>query len=73
MRHVNLRHAEARTEIRTSCGPLAQEGRDLARALTDEFRDLGIAVDAVVTSALLRAVETAAALEPGSAIPPMHC
>ena len=60
MRLVIVRHAEAAPGDPDELRPLTPEGRDQARALAHELRDRG--VDAVVTSPLLRARETAAAL-----------
>jgi phosphohistidine phosphatase len=67
MRLVIVRHAEAAPGSPDEVRPLTPEGKEQARALGERLRDeLGIA-DAVLTSPLLRARETAAALGLGEA------
>ena len=63
MRVVIVRHAQAAPGNPDELRPLTPEGREQARLLGDELRAL--APDAVVTSPLLRARETAAALDCG--------
>jgi len=65
MRLIVIRHAEASPGDPDELRPLTPKGREQARALAGELRDRGIDADAVVTSPLLRALETAAALEQG--------
>jgi phosphohistidine phosphatase len=65
MRLVIVRHAEAAPGDPDELRPLTPEGREQARALGRELRERGVAADAVVTSPLLRARETAAALDQG--------
>ena len=60
MRLVIVRHAEAAPGDPDELRSLTPEGREQARALARELRELD--VDAVVTSPLVRARETAAAL-----------
>jgi phosphohistidine phosphatase len=62
MRVVIVRHAEAAPGTPDELRPLTPEGRAQARQLGDRLRDEGIVPDAVVSSPLLRARETAAAL-----------
>ena len=57
-----VRHAEAAPGEPDELRPLTSTGRDSARALGEHLRADGFAPDAVVTSPLLRARETAAAL-----------
>ena len=68
MRLIVIRHAEAAPGDPDELRPLTREGREQARALAEELRDLRITADAVVTSPLLRARETAAALEQGEPV-----
>ena len=65
MRLVIVRHAEAAPGDPDELRALTPEGRGQARALARELRDRGIDADAVVTSPLLRARETATALGQG--------
>ncbi|MDE3189917.1 MAG: histidine phosphatase family protein [Acidobacteriota bacterium] len=62
MRLLIVRHAEAAPGEPDELRQLTPEGREHARALGDRLRDAGFAPDAIVTSPLLRARETAAAL-----------
>lgn len=62
MRLVIVRHAEAAPGDPDELRSLTPEGREQARALARELRDRGVDADAVVTSPLLRARETAAEL-----------
>jgi phosphohistidine phosphatase len=62
MRVVIVRHAEAAPGSPDELRPLTPSGRDQARRLGDELRARGIEPDAIVSSPLLRARETAAAL-----------
>jgi len=62
MRVVIVRHAEAAPGNPDELRPLTPEGRAQARQLGDRLRDEGIVPDAVVSSPLLRARETATAL-----------
>jgi phosphohistidine phosphatase len=65
MRLLIVRHAEAAPGEPDELRPLTSAGREHARALGQRLRDDGFAPDAIVTSPLLRARETAAALELG--------
>jgi phosphohistidine phosphatase len=65
MRLVVVRHAEAAPGDPDELRPLTAEGREQARALAKELRNRGIEADAVLTSPLLRARETAVALDQG--------
>jgi phosphohistidine phosphatase len=65
MRLVIVRHAEAAPGEPDELRPLTAEGRDQAKALGDLFRAVGIEPDLILTSPLLRARQTAAALELG--------
>lgn len=65
MRLLIVRHAEAAPGEPDELRPLTPTGRESARALGQRLRDDGFAPDAIVTSPLLRARETAAALELG--------
>jgi phosphohistidine phosphatase len=65
MRLLIVRHAEAAPGEPDELRPLTPAGRKSARALGRRLRDDGFAPDAVVTSPLLRARETAAALDLG--------
>jgi phosphohistidine phosphatase len=67
MQLLIVRHAEAAPGEPDELRPLTPEGRKQARDLGKRLRDQGLAVDAVVTSPLLRARETAAALGLGDA------
>jgi phosphohistidine phosphatase len=62
MRLLIVRHAEAAPGNPDELRPLTRAGRQHARALGLRLRAEGLAPDAVVTSPLLRACETAAAL-----------
>jgi phosphohistidine phosphatase len=62
MRLLIVRHAEAATGKPDELRPLTSAGREHARALGARLREQGFAADAVVTSPLLRARETAEAL-----------
>jgi phosphohistidine phosphatase len=55
-----VRHAEAAAGEPDDLRPLTEEGREHARRLGRQFADDGIQPDAVVSSPLLRARETAA-------------
>jgi phosphohistidine phosphatase len=67
MRLLIVRHAEAAPGEPDDLRPLTPQGREQARGLGKRFRDEGLVVDAVVTSPLLRARETAATLGLGEA------
>ena len=62
MRLLIVRHAEAATGNPDELRPLTSEGREHARAVGARLRHEGFAADAVVSSPLLRARETAEAL-----------
>jgi phosphohistidine phosphatase len=62
MRVLIVRHAEAAAGNPDELRPLTSEGREHARAVGDRLREEGFAADAVVSSPLLRARQTAAAL-----------
>jgi phosphohistidine phosphatase len=62
MRLVIVRHAEAAPGSPDELRPLTTAGREQARRLGEELREHGLAPDAVVSSPLLRARETAAEL-----------
>jgi phosphohistidine phosphatase len=62
MHLVIVRHAEAAPGTPDELRPLTPAGRDQARSLGVRLREQGIEPDAVVSSPLLRARETAAAL-----------
>jgi phosphohistidine phosphatase len=62
VRLVIVRHAEAVAGQPDELRPLTAEGRAQARALGERLRADGVAADAVVSSPLLRARETARAL-----------
>jgi phosphohistidine phosphatase len=62
MRLLIVRHAEAAAGDPDELRPLTPEGREHARAVGVRLRDEGFAADAVVSSPLLRARETAQAL-----------
>jgi phosphohistidine phosphatase len=65
MRLVIVRHAEAAPGRPDELRPLTDAGRAQARRLGEELRADGVEPDAVLTSPLLRARETAAALALG--------
>lgn len=65
MRLLIVRHAEAAPGEPDELRQLTPEGREHARALGERLRGAGFAPDAVITSPLLRARETAAALALG--------
>jgi len=65
MRLLIVRHAEAAAGKPDERRKLTPEGREHARALGERLRRDGFAPDAVVTSPLVRARETAAALALG--------
>jgi phosphohistidine phosphatase len=62
MQLVIVRHAEAAQGSPDELRPLTPTGREQARSLGLRLRERGIEPDAVVSSPLLRARETAAAL-----------
>jgi phosphohistidine phosphatase len=62
MRLLIVRHAEAAPGDPDDLRTLTAAGRDQARALGERLRQEGFAADAVLSSPLLRARETAAAL-----------
>jgi phosphohistidine phosphatase len=62
MRVLIVRHAEAAAGNPDELRPLTAEGREHARALGDRLREQGFGADAVVSSPLLRARETAESL-----------
>jgi phosphohistidine phosphatase len=57
-----VRHAEAAGGEPDELRPLTPAGREQARSLGEHLRDSGVRPDAVLTSPLLRARETAALL-----------
>jgi phosphohistidine phosphatase len=65
MRLLIVRHAKAASGEPDELRPLTRKGREQARELGRRLRAEGFVPDAVVTSPLLRARETAAALELG--------
>lgn len=65
MRVVIVRHAEAAPGSPDELRPLTPAGREQARRLGDTLRGEGVQPDAVVTSPLRRALETATALALG--------
>jgi phosphohistidine phosphatase len=65
MRLLIVRHAEAAPGNPDALRPLTPEGREHARALGEQLRARQLVPDAVLTSPLLRARETAEALELG--------
>jgi phosphohistidine phosphatase len=62
MRLVLVRHADAAPGSPDELRTLTAEGREQARALGERLRAEGVEADAVLSSPLLRARETAAAL-----------
>ena len=66
MRVLLVRHAEAAPGQPDELRPLTAQGREQARALGERLRGDGLVPDAVLTSPLLRARETAATLDLGS-------
>jgi phosphohistidine phosphatase len=66
MRLVIVRHAEAAPGEPDELRSLTAQGREQARALGELFRAVGIEPDVVLTSPLLRAQETASALQLGA-------
>ena len=66
MRVLIVRHAEAASGNPDELRPLTPKGREHARAVGARLRDEGFAADAVVSSPLLRARETAEALGLGA-------
>jgi phosphohistidine phosphatase len=68
MRLVIVRHAEAAPGSPDELRPLTPQGREQARALGRRLRDDGVAPDAVLSSPLLRARETATALGLGDPV-----
>ena len=69
MKLVLVRHAEAAPGDPDELRTLTPEGHEQARRLGERFRTDGIAPDAVLSSPLLRARETAAELGFGEAEP----
>jgi len=69
MRLVLVRHAEAAPGSPDELRTLTPEGREQARALGERLRAGGLLPDAVLSSPLLRARETAAALDLGEPEP----
>jgi phosphohistidine phosphatase len=69
MRLVLVRHAEAAPGDPDELRRLTPEGRDQAESLGERLRTDGIAPDVVLSSPLLRARETAAALGYGEPEP----
>lgn len=67
MQLLIVRHAEAAPGTPDDLRPLTQAGREQARALGERLREQGVEPDAVVSSPLLRARETATALGLGPA------
>jgi phosphohistidine phosphatase len=67
MRLVIVRHGEAAPGEPDELRPLTPQGRKQARDLGKRLREEGLDVDVVLTSPLLRARETAAALGLGDA------
>ncbi len=66
MRLLIVRHAEAAPGDPDELRPLTPRGREQARALGERLRADGLVPDAILTSPLLRARETAAAFELGT-------
>jgi phosphohistidine phosphatase SixA len=69
MRLYLVRHAEAAPGQPDELRPLTPRGRDAARALGERLVESGEGPDAIVTSPLLRARETGAALARAAGIP----
>jgi phosphohistidine phosphatase len=69
VRIVLVRHADAAPGTPDELRTLTREGREQARRLGERLRAEGIAPDAVLTSPLLRARETAEALGLGKPQP----
>jgi phosphohistidine phosphatase len=69
MRLVLVRHADAAPGTPDELRTLTPEGREQARALGRRLRAEGVAADAVLSSPLLRARETAEALGLGEPEP----
>jgi phosphohistidine phosphatase len=69
MRLVIVRHAEAAPGSPDELRPLTRQGLEQARALGQRLRDAGVTPDAVLSSPLLRARETATALGLGEPEP----
>ena len=67
MRLILVRHAQAAAGEPDELRPLTPEGRAQARELGSRLRAQGVQPDAVLASPLLRARETAAALDLGEA------
>jgi phosphohistidine phosphatase len=65
VRLLIVRHAEAAPGKPDALRPLTPEGRDQARALGERLRARNLVPDTVLTSPLLRARETAEALDFG--------
>jgi phosphohistidine phosphatase len=59
MRLYLVRHAEAAAGTPDELRPLTPDGREQARALGADLREAGVVPDAIVTSPLRRARETA--------------
>jgi phosphohistidine phosphatase len=68
MRLLIVRHAEAAPGEPDDLRPLTPKGREQARDLGRRLREQGVQADAVLSSPLLRARETAAALGLGHAV-----
>jgi phosphohistidine phosphatase len=66
MRLLIVRHAEAASGSPDELRPLTPEGREHARAVGARLRKEGFAADAVLSSPLLRARQTAEALRLGA-------
>ena len=69
MRLFLVRHAEAASGTPDELRTLTPQGREQARRLGERLREEGVAPDAILSSPLLRARETAAALALGPAEP----
>ena len=70
VRLVIVRHAEAASGEPDELRPLTPEGREAARALAQRLAGEGIRPDAVLTSPLLRARETAQELARPAGVEP---
>jgi len=68
MQLLIVRHADAAPGSPDELRTLTPRGREQARSLGDELRGRGLLPDAVLSSPLLRARETAAALGLGSPV-----